>query len=614
MWCNGGPLPDVQCIRNWGQTVNKLALASFWVVTSLLGLIFAVAMAVLFRLQLPPSVTLSCAGGIAFIIVFAQYLVGPFLIDWIVQMVWTDPLTVGPEFAQWFRSTCHTFGIREPRFGIIEDGAPNAFTYGHGAFDARVVITRGVIDMLSPDELRAVVAHELGHIKHRDFILMTVVQGLVLVLYALYFAARWSRNRNSIWVMVVSYVAYQLSYYISLYLSRVREYMADYASAHIMGTGNPLSVALVKIFYGLAQSKPVFAGPAMPSYAQPTHNPGDPLPQGSPVAFSSQARGYQGADPMDALAAVATRRRGLFGIGGARDPQGAQRPKMALEARTLGAFGIAGTSAMRTSIAWTGKNGQPDPMNFTLAARWELYNPWSRIAELVSTHPMTVRRIQALQKLNRLWGVPNTFDFSKVKPGKYTGFSKDLLVLAMPVLMALVAAGGSAIAYGRIAPMLPLAAALFAYFFGRLLQLLISYPGPHRPAKVIDCLGELDVSYVRPIPVAIQGTFTGRVAPGVLWAGDFILQDASGFVTCIIRMPFGLQCFFGWLRAASFVGQPVTVYGWYRRFAAPYVEVDHFVSMMGGRTDCYLKTFLIGRSILGMVLTAMGGWWLLGMH
>jgi Zn-dependent protease with chaperone function len=594
--------------------VNKLALASFWVILSLLGLVFAVGMALLVRLTLPMGVMLIVAGTWALFIISLQYLLGPFLIDWIVQMHWCAPKSVNQEFAQWFSSTCRTFGIREPRFGIIEDGAPNAFTYGHGRFDARVVITRGVIDMLSPEELRAVVAHELGHIKHGDFILMTVVQGLVLALYALYIVARSSGSRNSSWVLPASFIAYQLSYYISLYLSRVREYMADYASAHIMGTGNPLSIALVKICYGLAQSKPAQVPVTAPSYAQPTYRQGDPLAKGSPVAFSSQMRGDQNIDPMDAVVGARAGGAGLFGMGdrgsgllgiaGAKAGHQPEKQKFSLEARTLGAFGIAGTSAMRTAIAWTGKNGQPDPMNFTRAARWELYNPWSRIAELLSTHPMTVRRIQALQKLNGMWGIKNVFDFSKIKPGKYTGFFRDLVVLALPGLLGLGVGLVAALVFGQRSHGLPVLAGCVGLCLGRLLQVLIMYPGDAKPQKVIDCLDEIDVSHVKPIPVIIQGTITGRVAPGVFWASDFILQDDSGFVTCVIHMPFGLEWLYGWIKGATFVGQPVTAHGWYRRFTAPYVEVDYFVTTIGGRQDTHVKHYLMGVALLGMVIAA----------
>jgi hypothetical protein len=221
---------------------------------------------------------------------------------------------------------------------------------------------------------------------------------------------------------------------------------------------------------------------------------------------------------------------------------------------------------------------------------------------------MTVRRIQALQKLNRMWGISNVFDFSKIKPGKYTGFFRDLLVLALPTLAALAVGGAAALLMRGFAHGLPVAAGAFAFFFGMLMQVLVMYPRAPLPKKVADCLGEIDVSHVKPIPVAIQGTFTGRVAPGVVWASDFILQDDTGFVTCLIRMPLGFQCLFGWLRAASFVGQPVTVYGWYRRFTAPYVEVDYFVSMYGGRTDTYQRTALIVLSILGMVGTLALTW------
>jgi hypothetical protein len=81
--------------------------------------------------------------------------------------------------------------------------------------------------------------------------------------------------------------------------------------------------------------------------------------------------------------------------------------------RSLGAFGIAGASSARASVAWFGPGGAT-PANFTAVARWELFNPWAKIAEIVSTHPLTAYRIKALQKLNRLWNKP--VEFSKIQP------------------------------------------------------------------------------------------------------------------------------------------------------------------------------------------------------
>lgn len=198
----------------------RLLGATFFVFLTLLALFFGVGMAALARYHLPLPLALSAAAGLALVVVLVQFALGPVIVDAIVKIRWADPRELGTDFDAWLRGTCATFRIPTPRFGIIEEAAPNAFTYGHAAYNARVVVSRGLVDVLTPEELKAVVAHELGHIKHRDFIVMTAVQALVLAMYALYVASRRTQ-RGGWYVVIASYLAYWVSYYASLYLSRV---------------------------------------------------------------------------------------------------------------------------------------------------------------------------------------------------------------------------------------------------------------------------------------------------------------------------------------------------------------------------------------------------------
>src|ERR1700687_5575976 len=75
-----------------------------------------------------------------------------------------------------------------PRIGFIPDRNPTAFTYGLLRSNARIVVAQGISECLSEDEQRDVVAHELGHIVNRDFILMTMAGMLVQILFQVYAA------------------------------------------------------------------------------------------------------------------------------------------------------------------------------------------------------------------------------------------------------------------------------------------------------------------------------------------------------------------------------------------------------------------------------------------
>jgi Zn-dependent protease with chaperone function len=617
--------------------MSRLLLASVIVITALFGLVFAVGMLVLLKLQIPPGLLLPISAAFSVGVVLLQYFAGPYLIDIVVQIRWTTPAELGPDFDQWLRKTCATFRIPSPRFGIIEEGSPNAFTYGNGPWNARVVVTRGVIDALDPEELKAVVAHELGHIRNRDFIVMTIVQALVLALYSLYIASRYSR-RGGAYVVLLSFVAYQLSYYISLYLSRIREYMADFASGQIMTSGNTLSSALVKIAYGMGKfhagspgvPAPVASGPSPyprspygtggfqgGSYAAPPSSspgmqkivlPPPVMPNQPPVMppVMSQPMSSDRVTPellgkLNAIQTASDKRNGIAAP--VKNPK--SQPKFS--AQNLGAFGIASAASMRAAVAWGGTGGTIDPSHFTNGARWELYNPWGRIAELVSTHPLTARRIQALQKMNKRWNVPDAFDFSKVQPGHYSGFLADVVVVGLPFIGAAIGAGLAWLGAGRREVdlyLMPLLCGLGGYCVGNFIQLLLKYRGSFLRANVIRCLSELNVSHVRPVPVVIQGMFTGRLSAGIPWADDYVLQDDSGFVACILHQPFRFfEWIWGWMYSQRFVGQEVLVYGWYRRFGSPFIEISHFQVVSTRETiRSYYYPAALAFSALGAVL------------
>ena len=169
------------------------------------------------------SAGLAVAIGVGIIIL--QFVFGPWVMDlslrWIYKFSWVSVDQLPDHLRDFVTRVAGEQNMKVPWFGLIHDGAPNAFTYGHHPNNMRIVITEGILDLLEPEEVEGVVAHEIGHGKNWDMLLMTVVQLVPLLLYFLYRTAlqaggRGKDNAYRIPVAVGAYVLYIASEYIVL--------------------------------------------------------------------------------------------------------------------------------------------------------------------------------------------------------------------------------------------------------------------------------------------------------------------------------------------------------------------------------------------------------------
>jgi len=145
-------------------------------------------------------------------------------------------------------------GLPRPVIAIIPNDQPNAFATGRNPANAAVCATTGLLDMLTRDEIRGVMAHELAHVKNRDTLTMTVtatVAGAIAALanFALFFGAGDDRERpggifGTLALMILAPMAAGL---VQMAISRSREYEADRIGAEIAGDPQSLASALQKI-------------------------------------------------------------------------------------------------------------------------------------------------------------------------------------------------------------------------------------------------------------------------------------------------------------------------------------------------------------------------------
>jgi heat shock protein HtpX len=215
----------------------------------LLGLVYVVLIAVLFA---------SGAGAVTLAIVAA----GLFLI----QLFTSDKLALRaagarevtareqPLLHATIERLCVQADLPKPRVAVVDTSMPNAFAIGRSQKTATVCATTGILRLLAPAELEAVMAHELTHVINRDVVVMTVAAffasiASMIVQFGFFFGGGGDEDDNDSFfvVILVSIAVYAVSFVLMRALSRYREFAADRGAAVITGRPSALASALVKI-------------------------------------------------------------------------------------------------------------------------------------------------------------------------------------------------------------------------------------------------------------------------------------------------------------------------------------------------------------------------------
>jgi len=309
----------------------KLIFSMFLTLAILFGLIFGILAAVGYYFGISGYWIVL----IAIIFVLIEWFISPYIIMFTTNMVEADR----KKYA-WIYETveelCKKTKTPKPKKIFIANmGAPNAFVFGRTPGSAYLVLTQGLINSLDKEEIKAVIAHELGHINHKDMVVMTIVAAIPVIAY---FIARFiiftprNEERNlkaAILVGFLAYIIYFISNLLVLYFSRLREFYADrFSGEHT--SPSKLASALAKITYGLSLSEENIKNAAV--------------------------RPFFIADPLSA-------------------------------AREVSAF----------EKEYSDLNISKEEVE--KAMEWERKNIFARISEIFSTHPLTYKRIKALQEL-----------------------------------------------------------------------------------------------------------------------------------------------------------------------------------------------------------------------
>ncbi|MFA5330897.1 MAG: zinc metalloprotease HtpX [Methanoregula sp.] len=232
--------------RDWGLTA-RIILTGFLLL--LLYLAFMTVLVVVF-----PSVSIWLIVGLAFVMGFIQFFLSDKLVLWSTgsRIIEADEY---PELHRMVEKLCQEAELPIPRIAIMQSPMPNAFATGRSPKHAVVACTDSIMRILTKDELEAVLAHELSHVKNRDILTMTLASFVAMIasmiMQSFFFSALFGgdRDNGAAWVVVwiLAIIVYALSTLLMLALSRYREFAADRGSALITRNPQALISALQKI-------------------------------------------------------------------------------------------------------------------------------------------------------------------------------------------------------------------------------------------------------------------------------------------------------------------------------------------------------------------------------
>jgi len=549
---------------------------SLLVLFVLYGMVFALGDAYLMQGHAPVW------WGFVFVTVLAvvQYLAGPWIVEWVFSIDFESgelPL-VHREFLE---RLCKERGIPMPRIGVIYSATPNAFAFGRIRKDARLVVTEGLLQILTIDEIDAVLAHELGHIAHYDFAVMAMASVAPLLLYQIYV---WSDRINHLrLVSYGAYVAYWIGQFLVLLLNRTREFGADHFSAEVTREPSALSSALVKIGYGMIRERGELK--------------------------RRSAKGESSEHKKDAKAAL----------------------QLGQSLSLMGICAASGGEAMALAVN--------SPEEAARIMRWDLVNPWARFYELGSSHPLTAMRLKALNRESARLGQQATYPLPEDTRTRWTGFPVEFAFWLAPLACGFLIftwgwIGRDLKKLGFVPPPHLMPWLLITLGVTWALKIAFRYHGKFAPKTVTELLEDMDVSQMRPRAVELEGEVIGNAIPGAYWSADLVMRDSTGMMFLYYRssIPLG-RLFFALTNADRFVGETVKLQGWYRRGLKPYVEIARIearvtkargagmITLFGreGGTQPLEYETLVNRSYsrwlqlsVAAVATAAGIMWLLG--
>ena len=489
------------------------------------------------------------------------FVFSPWLLDGVLKLAYgmkSLPLTTlfnySPEANRILRSYCQQRNWKVPALRILPAEAPIAMTYGCWPRFARIVVSQGLLDQLSEDEIAAIYAREIASVGQWDFLVMSWATMIIQVPYQLYWqSANWVENSlnwidrlprfipnfvrsilsptirilNQVFTIIspLSYGLYRILRPPTFWISRRRVYYNDRTACNLTGNPNGLTRALVKIAMGMAN---------------------EIRQQGT----SGLLEGF------DLLMPVSYKQATIF-----------------------------------SNVAECG--------NIECLLSWDLTNPYRKWLEINNTHPVIGDRLSILSHYASFWKLNTELDLSEEntasasrpspQPGRlllqgapYFGIPAGLMLGSLIWLL-----GGICSALGVwqlewlfgdfwiLAGCVPLACSL-----GIFIRINSFFPDI-KPATLMqnpslaNLLADPNALPVDSQPLRLEGKLLGRAGVSNLMGQDLILQTSTGAIKLhYIPVLTPLANFGRSTRPVDVIGKSMNVTGWWRRGATAWIDVE----------------------------------------
>ncbi|MGD0336304.1 MAG: zinc metalloprotease HtpX [Candidatus Omnitrophota bacterium] len=234
----------------------SLQLRLWFLVTLLFGLIYALVVVVGRVFLHVGDFTFYFIISLAMMLI--QYLIGPKMVEWSMHVRYIKR-EEQPRLYSMVEGLAMRAQIPVPRIGIAQVSLPNAFAFGRSLRDGRVCVTEGILKLLNEEELKAVLGHELTHLKSRDVLTITLLSVIPMVMYRIawqflfYGRRRDERGANTALIGLAAFLFYFITNLLVLYASRIREYFADRGSILLGNRPAVMASSLYKLVYGSAR-------------------------------------------------------------------------------------------------------------------------------------------------------------------------------------------------------------------------------------------------------------------------------------------------------------------------------------------------------------------------